>query len=468
MLNATEPVTEKAIREKLEASGQLGKMRAMVIDAALNSFSNDEEKSAKLFMPSPLLKASKETVEGRQALGILSEYLEYLGLTYTLNVLKHEASLKDSAIEENMKITRALNISNNDVPVLTTLIRTIGNNLISDNQKEKTLKKDDLVHTTSAVAAVATVPKVEEGGEDSTYFLSKWSGREFYRHGGQVSGQQIQLEYLKDCTVYVLDPLDSITVDDCEGGELVIAACEGSVFLRNCKNMIVHVACKQLRTRDCEHIEFRIFTSTDPVIEASHHITFKPFHLRLPDLNNTFKAARLDPKMNRFVHVYDFTEDDQKLPKPHLSVLYPDHGLLMHDRCHEKGTPECPPEIEDLLEGRMQPASSSESGRNKSHNIKTGARIWTEAAAEPSDKEENNNTFLTTKQEAIPTVKGVPAVTPEVDFATDPQKKLVPTTTGLTTAGRVPSDGSYSSFDDDDDDQDDDDDMDVDEDSDDF
>ncbi|GET87761.1 hypothetical protein, conserved [Leishmania tarentolae] len=223
----------------------------------------------------------------------------------------------------------------------------------------------------------------QPGGEDTTYFISKWNKRHFMRHN-QVSGQQLQLEYLTDCTTAVLDELDSMTVDDCEGGELVIAACEGSVFLRGCKNMTVHVACKQLRTRDCEHLNLHIFTSTDPVVEMSHHISFYPFHLRLPGLQRLFAEARLDPKANRFVHVYDFTPEEPQLPTPHLKVHFPEHGLSMEDRYASYGAPECPPEIEALLDLRLMPAASSESGKNKSYDIRTGAQVWAQADSTPA------------------------------------------------------------------------------------
>ena len=97
-------------------------------------------------------------------------------------------------------------------------------------------------------------------------------------------------------------------------------------------------------------------------------------------------ASRLlDPAVNRFIHVYDFTVDDPELPQPHFTVHYPNHGLTMKDVGESTGTPECPVEIEELLAGQLQPAHSSEAGPSKSLNIKTGASTWKEqsTAAQP-------------------------------------------------------------------------------------
>ncbi|RNF05487.1 Protein XRP2 [Trypanosoma rangeli] len=465
----TEPATEKLIRERLERSGELGKMRAMVVDAALRSISQDSTMMAKLFAPTSTLKAAREESGGKQALAIVIDYLEYLGLNYTLNVLKQEASLTENALEQKDVVLRALNLPDTNSPILTTLIQVVG----TEDSDAKRRVKGTVVDSTDSLlpsSKITVVPKKVEGGEDTTYFISKWTGQTFYRCRGQVSGQQVQLEYLTDCTTYILDPLDSITVDDCEGGELIVAACEGSVFLRNCKNMTVYVGCKQLRARDCEHIVLHLFASTDPVIESSHHMTFKPFNLRLPELKSCFKSAHLDPKLNRFMHVYDFTEDDTKLKRPHFTVLYPNHGLHMVDRCKEKGKPECPPEIEDLLEGRIAPASSSESGRNKSYDIKTGAQKWTEASLDLSDAEQQEEE-VASDEVRKPAASSQLPVQGRVPLAVQATKPTVPIQAApVAEAVRGVLDESYSSFDDDDDDDDnaDDDALDVDEDSDDF
>ncbi|EAN78772.1 hypothetical protein, conserved [Trypanosoma brucei brucei TREU927] len=436
---AKEVVTEEFLRKKLEVSGELARMRAMIVDTALKTLSEDPNIKSRLFSPTPRLKAEKESAKGRQSLSVVMEYLEHMGLNYTLSVLKQEAALTECALQSRQDIVRELGLPEGSGPILTTIMGAPGAAGANSG-----VSKDNigLPTTTPESAPVPRAPVAQtktEDGEDTTYFISKWSGRTFYRSGGQVSGQQVQLEYLTNCTVYVLDPLDSITVDDCEGGELIIAACEGSVFLRNCKNMTVHVACKQLRTRDCEYITLHIFATTDPVVESSHHINFKPFYIRLPGLQASFKSARLDPKTNRFVHVYDFTEDDPKLPKPHFTVTYKGHGLCMKDLCGEKGKPDCPQEIEDFLAGRLGPAASSESGHNKSYNIKTGAEEWT------GNKESSSPE------------RGKEATPPESASRSD---SSAPTTPHSRKDDAVPApaaatgdalDGSYSSFDDDED-----------------
>ncbi|KAG8346228.1 putative Tubulin binding cofactor C [Trypanosoma vivax] len=432
--NVDRTVTEQLLREKLEESGELVKIRAMIVDAALRTLSKDPGLNESTFAQSPLLKTEKNSAAGVQALSIVMQYLEHLGLNYTLSVFKQEIALNESSFHGKESLVRDLNLGQCEGSVLMSLLNKNSTGGIQNCGVPAPAASTPLV-------APNQPPPKEEKGEETTYFISKWTNRTFYRSGGQVNGQQVQLEYLNDCTVYVLDPLDSITVDDCAGGELVIAACEGSVFLRNCKNMTVHVACKQLRTRDCEHIKLHIFASTDPVVESSHHMTFMPFHLRLPGLKESFRAARLDPKSNRYVHVYDFTEDDPKLPQPHFTVVYENHGLRMRDLCQEKGKPECPQEIEDFLSGRLAPASSSEAG-HKSFNIKSASHKWTGAVGESSNERADNTGARAAESTKVNPAHSQAAAEASTAPSTDHVNNPTPPT-------REVLNESYSSFDDD-------------------
>lgn len=389
MASGTLMETERVIREKLEASGQYGKMRAMIMEAALRTVSasdSDDSGAHKPLVFHSTVALTDAKRNGVTELSIVQEYLQYLGLQYTARVLQLEAGLQEVPLRTSAELQQQLHIAANNQPgpCLSALVHGGATGLIqsipateapADAAGEEGTKAEEDVDD-------AASDHHQPGGENTTYFISKWKKRHFVRHN-QVSGQQLQIEYLTDCHTVVLDELDSMTVDDCEGGELVISACEGSVFLRGCKNMTIHVACKQLRTRDCEHINLHIFASTDPVVEMSHHISFYPFHLRLPGLQRLFAEARLDPKANRFVHVYDFTSTEPHLPTPHFEVHFPDHHLSMEDRYASYGAPECPPEIEALLALRLMPAASSESGRNKSYDIRTGAQVWAQAGPTP-------------------------------------------------------------------------------------
>ena len=91
---------------------------------------------------------------------------------------------------------------------------------------------------------------------------------------------------LKNCTLVLLDQTASITVDDCRDCLIICGPCRGrffshliilfpkiffsSLFLRDCKNLLVLAICQQFRTRDCQHLNAHLFCTTCPTIEETN------------------------------------------------------------------------------------------------------------------------------------------------------------------------------------------------------
>jgi len=129
-----------------------------------------------------------------------------------------------------------------------------------------------------------------------------------------IAGQQFLIDGCKECQILLLDWTAQVMVDYCEDCLIFIPPCASSVFLRNCKNCKVVVACQQLRTRECENVDFNIFSQTAPSIESSTKLRFSCWGLNYFSMSAHLKAADLDPWDNMWAHVYDFTtsEDNEK------------------------------------------------------------------------------------------------------------------------------------------------------------
>ena len=469
--------THQLITQKLEANGEMGKLRALVTEASIRAF-NEKDKDGKvtnpLFSPLPELVALKKKADGPILMGLLVEFLDAMGLPYTRSVLEMEALLQQSgSVASPMALRgRFPQYAADNGPLLLKLVpqalegvpaqvpQTVQKAVTSASAPAVSEAKQPPTQVAAKAAPTQVAAKAAEKpaaapsspppqsvpltkaapkGEETPYFIAKWSGREFTRIN-QVKGQQVAMDELTHCSIFVFDAVDSIMMDRCVDCELVVAACEGSVFLRDCENCRLAVACKQLRTRDCHDVDVRLFASTDPVIEASHHIHFYPFNIKAPNLRERFKEARLDPKVNRFTHIFDFTADDPKLPQPHYVMHFPDHGLKMVAVGDAHGPVDCPDEIAQLLEGKLEPAASSESGKNKSLDIKTGSKQWTgePAAAKaegagakpqakvssPTENSSKPKTIFLTAENSKSQAQPVAAAAPKVE------KALPPSTSG--------------------------------------
>lgn len=94
---------------------------------------------------------------------------------------------------------------------------------------------------------------------------------------GDIRGQQFLIEDCSDANVFLLDHIGSMTIDNCTNCRIVTGPVSSrfvfndfhdchiqrnmySIFMRDCRDCTLIVACQQLRLRDCRNIS------------RSHHI----------------------------------------------------------------------------------------------------------------------------------------------------------------------------------------------------
>merc|ERR1719238_1652572 len=94
------------------------------------------------------------------------------------------------------------------------------------------------------------------------------------RKPGSLGGQQVNLDGLEDCEVYICDPTAQVFVDLCKRCAILIAPCESSAFVRDSEDCMIWLAAQQLRTRDLKRCSFHLYSHTEPVIETSEDLAF--------------------------------------------------------------------------------------------------------------------------------------------------------------------------------------------------
>lgn len=67
-----------------------------------------------------------------------------------------------------------------------------------------------------------------------------------------------------------------------------------SVFIRDCKNCKIVVACQQFRTRDCSKIDIFLCCNTQPIIEASSGMKFACYQYHYPELKSKCLAHQIN------------------------------------------------------------------------------------------------------------------------------------------------------------------------------
>lgn len=90
----------------------------------------------------------------------------------------------------------------------------------------------------------------------------------------KVRGLQFVIADCRNCDIFLVDRVGTLTVDACAGCRIFVGPCEGSVFVRDCQDCQVVCLAQQFRTRDCKRCDIRLFCQTEPVIESSKNLRF--------------------------------------------------------------------------------------------------------------------------------------------------------------------------------------------------
>ncbi|GLI61174.1 hypothetical protein VaNZ11_003463 [Volvox africanus] len=151
------------------------------------------------------------------------------------------------------------------------------------------------------------------------FVFRKRTGEILFKPSGSINGNGFMLDTLHDCEVYLLDHTSQVQIDDCINCKIFIGPTDGSVFLRDCRDCILCVAARQLRTRDCKELDISLYCATQPSIETSTGIVFSCWRGAYPGLTEHFHKARLDPTKNTWRQVYDFNRTED-LGAPHFRL----------------------------------------------------------------------------------------------------------------------------------------------------
>ncbi|KAF2357759.1 Tubulin binding cofactor C-like domain [Trinorchestia longiramus] len=151
-----------------------------------------------------------------------------------------------------------------------------------------------------------------EKKDPAKFIIEKVDGGEVGRMPGSVEGEQFVVRECNNCCIYLLDYLNTVTVDDCNNCTIIIGPTSGSVFVRQCRECVVVAACGQLRTRDCKGLQLRLLCNTQPIIEASTRVRFSCYQLYYKQLQDQFCRAGLSVFNNNWSEVHDFTPGDDE------------------------------------------------------------------------------------------------------------------------------------------------------------
>ena len=119
-------------------------------------------------------------------------------------------------------------------------------------------------------------------------------GETLIKKPGDINGIDFMIKDLHDCTVYLFDWTAQIQLDKCTNCKFFIGPIKGSIFMRDCKDCEISVACNQFRCRDLHNSKIYMFVGNNPCIESASGLEIAPFNFAYPLLDKHCESAGLN------------------------------------------------------------------------------------------------------------------------------------------------------------------------------
>ena len=119
------------------------------------------------------------------------------------------------------------------------------------------------------------------------------------KNPGDVDGQQFDIGDCENCTLVIMDHCEQVQIDMLKNCRVFVGACASSVFIRNCENCVFYTSCRQLRLREVVNSTFYIYSMAEVHIEYSNAVRFAPFNGGYPDHARHMQTANLDLKVRQ-------------------------------------------------------------------------------------------------------------------------------------------------------------------------
>jgi len=146
--------------------------------------------------------------------------------------------------------------------------------------------------------------------DTSSYtFTSASSNKTTTRDYKSISGNAVSISNVKNGTIMISDHIGGAIVDDCSESKLFLGASSESVFIRDCKDMIIYSICTQFRIRDCHNLKIILHCESRPAIESCTNIKLHPWNVNFKKIEDVMQDSSVKRFTNSWHNVHIFDEN---------------------------------------------------------------------------------------------------------------------------------------------------------------
>lgn len=137
----------------------------------------------------------------------------------------------------------------------------------------------------------------------------------------EISSKDVKLSQLTGCTVRIMGYPSALQMDHLKQCTILSGPVSSSVFVDQCYDCKIVVACQQLRVHSSADIQFFIGVTSRAIIEDCTRFFFAPYNWSYPNIDQHFSSAALDRAKLNWSAIDDFNWLRIDQPSPNWSVL---------------------------------------------------------------------------------------------------------------------------------------------------
>lgn len=137
----------------------------------------------------------------------------------------------------------------------------------------------------------------------------------------EIQQRDVLLSHLTNCKVRLYGSPSTLHIKNVKGCQILSGPVSSSVFIDECRDSTLVLACQQLRTHNTSSTRIYLHVTSRAIIEDCHGVCFAPFNWTYPALDDDFRVSGLDPKRNNWSQVDDFNWLAAGTPSPNWTVI---------------------------------------------------------------------------------------------------------------------------------------------------
>lgn len=206
----------------------------------------------------------------------------------------------------------------------------------------KTRRKDAAAATEVDAAAAppaaegtsASPPSLnEEGGLDSSWLcgFSNLKSQVLEKRAEELHQRDVLLTELSNCTIKLYGNPNTLRLSKARNCTLLCGPVSTSVFLDDCSECLLAVACQQLRVHTTRDTRIFLQVTSRAIVEDCSGIQFAPYTWSYPGIDRDFEGSGLDRSKNNWNDVDDFNWLARDMASPNWSILPEEERTIQWD-----------------------------------------------------------------------------------------------------------------------------------------